>query len=204
MILKNYGAKCINLRHMHPTPKWMSWQHGPLVIISPLTVQSCFSVVWHLVRHAAMFANVKWRKSIKHTLRNRGDIMRRAQAFSHACVSVSGRDELLLYPIPQESPANQREDTRHEKGKCDFPEEKEASCPRLNVSVYTGIVFLYGIGNVQLLTHANSLCLIVYRHSSVPMAAWVNVCWRPGILKLYIQRSKSDLYTRSKVRNDWW
>ncbi len=133
-----------------------------------------------------MYANVKRQKSIKHPLRNREDMIRIIQAFSHACVSVSDRDDcplcgswahvfLCLISLSQ-LPISGK--TIFMRQKCDFSEEMEASCPGLKASDYTGIIYLYHIGSVQLLTHANSLCLSLCIHSSVPMEAGVDVCCR--------------------------
>lgn len=84
---------------------WFTWIKLPrqlclLLILSPLTVQSSLSVMWHLVWYASMYANVKRQKSIKHWLRTREDIIRIIQTFSHASVSVSDRDDCLLCGSP--------------------------------------------------------------------------------------------------------
>lgn len=82
------------------------------------------------------------------------------------------------------------------RGKCDFPEEMEASCPGLKVSDYTGIIYLYHI--VQLPTHANSLRLSLCIHGSVPMEARVDVCCR-----LSVQSTHHGRLT-SVCPHSWW
>lgn len=152
-----------------------------------LVLSSSLSVMWHLIWHAPVYANVKRQKSIRQSLRNRDDVIGVIQAFSHACVSVSDGGWLsplwlsssrLPLCLISHSHGPVRGKTISMRGRCDFPEETEASCPRLNVSDCTGIIYLYHIGSMQLLAHVNSLCLMLCIHSSVPMEARVNVCCR--------------------------
>ena len=151
-------------------------------MLTPPTIQSSLPVLWHFAWHAAMYANIERQKSIKHLLRNRKDIIRIIQAFSHACISVSDRDDCLLWGSQAHvflfvlSLTKIRRKKIFMRPKCRFPEETKASCPRLNVWGYTGVICLYRIGSVQLLKHPNIVCLYMCRHSSVPMEAWVNVC----------------------------
>lgn len=53
------------------------------------------------------------------------------------------------------------------RGERDVPEETEAGCCRLNVSDYTGIIYLYYIRRLQLLTRVNSLCPSVRVYTAV-------------------------------------
>lgn len=110
--------------------------------------------------------NVRRQKSTRPSPRRRQDIIRILQAFSQACVSLSEIASSvppgLTSPSFVTSLTNQRPiewKMIFMTGKCDSPEEMEASCYRLNVSGCTGIISLYHIGSAQLLVNSNSLCL---------------------------------------------
>lgn len=72
--------------------------HCRLILSRRFTVNhlSFISFSHGTVWHAAMFANAKRQKSIKHSLRNRGDVIRIIQTFSHARVSAPDVDDCLL------------------------------------------------------------------------------------------------------------
>lgn len=134
--------------------------------------------------HPLSSQNVKRQKSIKPLLRNREDIIRIIQAFSHACVSVSDRDDCLLCGswavvflfVLSPTATGQSEGRRY------LWEESVTSQRRWKLVVPDYMCQIKQASSssstLGACNYSHMQIVSVYRHSGVPMEAWVNVCCR--------------------------